>query len=61
MARQAERKEPKNKLRVQDSNRGYLDGMVTGRDFLADRTITITKTIIVATSPSIVGALALER
>jgi phage-related protein len=29
-------------LRVQDSDRGYQDGMFSGRDFLAGRTITIT-------------------
>ena len=28
-------------LRVQDDNRGYNDGMFTGRDFLSGRTITI--------------------
>lgn len=29
-------------LRVQDDNRGYNDGMYSGRDFLAGRTITFT-------------------
>lgn len=29
-------------IRNQDDNRGYNDGMFTGRDFLAGRTITIT-------------------
>jgi hypothetical protein len=29
-------------LRVQDSDRGYQDGMITGRDFFGGRTITIT-------------------
>lgn len=29
-------------IRNQDDNRGYADGMFTGRDFLAGRTITIT-------------------
>lgn len=29
-------------LRVQDDNRGYADGMFSGRDFLAGRIITIT-------------------
>lgn len=29
-------------LRVQDDNRGYADGMFSGRDFLAGRTIGIT-------------------
>jgi len=28
-------------LRVQDANRGYLDGMFSGRDFLSGRTITM--------------------
>lgn len=28
-------------LRVQDDNRGYNDGMFTGRDFLAGRTVTM--------------------
>ena len=29
-------------LRVQDSDRGYIDGSISGRDFLAARTVTIT-------------------
>lgn len=29
-------------LRTQDANRGYLDGMVTGRDFLNGRSIVMT-------------------
>lgn len=29
-------------IRTQDDNRGYADGMFTGRDFLAGRAITIT-------------------
>jgi hypothetical protein len=33
-------------LRVQDDNRGYIDGMFTGRDFLSGRTITITIQIL---------------
>ena len=33
-------------LRVQDANRGYLDGMFSGRDFLGGRTITIRMLIL---------------
>jgi hypothetical protein len=33
-------------LRVQDANRGYLDGMYSGRDFLGGRTITIKMLIL---------------
>jgi len=33
-------------LRVQDSDRGYQDGMISGRDFLAARTITVTLQIM---------------
>jgi len=33
-------------LRVQDANRGYLDGMFSGRDFLGGRTITIKMLIL---------------
>jgi phage-related protein len=33
-------------LRVQDANRGYLDGMFTGRDFLSGRTIKIQMLIL---------------
>lgn len=33
-------------LRVQDSDRGYQDGMFSGRDFLGGRTITITVQIM---------------
>jgi hypothetical protein len=33
-------------LRVQDANRGYLDGMFSGRDFLGGRTITIQMLIL---------------
>ena len=29
-------------LRVQDDNRGYQDGMFTGRDFLSGRSILMT-------------------
>jgi phage-related protein len=29
-------------LRVQDSDRGYIDGSISGRDFLSARTVTIT-------------------
>lgn len=32
-------------IRVQDDNRGYFDGMWTGRDFLSGRTITIVITV----------------
>lgn len=32
-------------IRVQDDNRGYFDGMWTGRDFLSGRIITMTMTI----------------
>lgn len=32
-------------LRVQDDNKGYIDGMFSGRDFLAGRYITITMQI----------------
>ena len=32
-------------IRNQDDNRGYQDGMWTGRDFLSGRTITMTMTI----------------
>ena len=33
-------------LRVQDSDRGYQDGMFSGRDFFAGRTITVTLQIM---------------
>lgn len=33
-------------LRVQDSDRGYFDGMFSGRDFLSGRTITVTMLIL---------------
>ena len=33
-------------LRVQDSDRGYQDGMFSGRDFFAGRTITLTLQIM---------------
>ena len=33
-------------LRVQDSDRGYIDGMFSGRDFLSGRTITVTMLIL---------------
>jgi hypothetical protein len=33
-------------LRVQDSDRGYLDGMFSGRDFLSGRLITITMQVL---------------
>jgi len=33
-------------LRVQDANRGYQDGMFSGRDFLGGRTITIQMQIL---------------
>lgn len=32
-------------IRSQDDNRGYLDGMWTGRDFLSGRTLTFTMTV----------------
>jgi len=33
-------------LRVQDANRGYLDGMFSGRDFLSGRTIIIRMLVL---------------
>lgn len=33
-------------LRVQDSDRGYQDGMISGRDFFGGRTITVTMQIL---------------
>ena len=33
-------------LRVQDSDRGYQDGMFSGRDFFSGRTITVTMQIL---------------
>lgn len=33
-------------LRVQDADRGYQDGMFSGRDFLSGRTITMTMLIL---------------
>ena len=33
-------------LRVQDANRGYLDGMYSGRDFLGGRTIAIKMLVL---------------
>lgn len=39
-------------LRVQDANRGYLDGMFTGRDFLGGRNITIQMLILAGNGQS---------
>lgn len=39
-------------IRNQDDNRGYADGMFTGRDFLAGRTITITFLTLASTGAS---------
>lgn len=39
-------------IRNQDDNRGYNDGMFTGRDFLAGRTITITFLTLASTGAS---------
>jgi hypothetical protein len=39
-------------IRNQDDNRGYADGMFTGRDFLAGRTISITFLTLASTGAS---------
>ena len=39
-------------IRNQDDNRGYQDGMFTGRDFLSGRTITMTIQILAGNSKS---------
>lgn len=39
-------------LRVQDANRGYQDGMFSGRDFLSGRTITIQMLIFAGNGQS---------
>ena len=33
-------------LRIQDDNRGYLDGSYTGRDFYDERTVYIDVTVL---------------
>ena len=46
-------------LRVQDDNRGYNDGMFSGRDFYNGRTITMTMTILAGNGNSAQQNLAL--
>ena len=45
------------KLRVQDDNRGYADGMFTGRDFYSNRTLTFTVQILASETNSMVQNL----
>jgi len=47
------------KLRTQDDNRGYADGMFTGRDFYSNRTLTFTVQILADANNSMLQNLAL--
>ena len=48
-------------IRVQDDNRGYIDGMFTGRDFLSGRYLTMTIQILGDSNNSMVQNVALLK